>query len=328
MAVTAQAALAQAAKSFDVAVEASVFSDFEPRFAQKRDFGSLTFRGGAVFSAADRRFGGFSGMQVVAGGKRLLAVSDSGFWLAADIARGGAEAVAGLEKAHMAPLYSGMGPRAETRKFYSDAEALAVSGSNVYVAFEAINAISRYRLDLETLAMEPALLPLPPEIGALDVNKGMEALALAPAGTPLAGHLVAILERGATRSGPTPGWILNPEGASPLSGMFMVERDGFFDVTDAVFLKDGDLLILERRFTIADGVAMRLRRIEADAVKAGAVLRGTVILEGGLSNRIDNMEAMSVFENARGETVLALMSDDNHSLLQRTIYLEFIITGG
>jgi len=327
LATFSSAAIADKADSrFAVDVAVHSFQDFEPQFPEKRTFGALTFKGGASLSAQIRSFGGFSGMQIGDGGKTLLAVSDTGFWLAADIVRDQNGAVSGLQKAHMARLYSGEGPRIDAPKYYVDAEALVRDGSTLYVAFEAINVISRYRLDRATLQMEPQILSLPEDITRIGINKGMEALALAPQGSPLAGHLIAITERGEGRGGPTFGWIIDPEGHdSELSGMFRVARDNLFDVTEAAFLKNGDLLLLERRFTIASGVAMRVRRIKGDEVKAGAVLTGEVILEGGLSNRIDNMEAMSVYENEKGETVLALMSDDNHSLLQRTIYLEFIL---
>ncbi|MEP6355434.1 MAG: esterase-like activity of phytase family protein [Hyphomicrobiales bacterium] len=319
-----QTATADDIKKIDVTVDS--FSDFQPQFPKKREFGSLLFKGGGVFAAQPRSFGGFSGMQILDQGRSLLAVSDTGLWFVADIKRNKQGEILSLENARMAPLYSGKGPRKNTLKYFVDAEALLTDGNDVYVAFEAINVISKYKLDTLTLKMEPTILPLPKSIDLASINKGMEALARVPGNGQLAGHLVAITERGKSRLGPTFGWILNPEGSLEKTGMFTVKRDNLFDVTEAGFLKNGDLIILERRFTIADGVAMRLRRIQGDQLKAGAVLTGEVILEAGLSHRIDNMEAMSIYENSKGETVLAFMSDDNHSLLQRTIFLEFVLS--
>lgn len=313
-------------KVIDITVTVNSFSDFEPQFPKKRDFGALTFKGGGVLAAQPRSFGGFSGMQILDKGSTMLAISDTGFWFIADIIRNKDGQIIRLQNARMAPLYSGKGPRVNAPKYFVDAEALVVNGDDLYVAFEAINVISKYALDRVNLTMEPTILPLPQSIDQAGINKGMEALALVPEIAPLSGHLVAITERGKSRLGPTFGWILNPQGSLDRTGMFTVTRDNLFDVTEAGFLQDGDLLLLERRFTIADGVAMRLRRVKSHQLKAGALLSGEVILEAGLSHRIDNMEAMSIYENAKGETVLAFLSDDNHSLLQRTIFLEFVLS--
>jgi hypothetical protein len=41
--------------------------------------------------------------------------------------------------------------------------------------------------------------------------------------------------------------------------------------------------------------------------------------------QIDNMEGLSVHRSASGETVLTLVSDDNFSIIQRTILLQFTL---
>jgi hypothetical protein len=40
-------------------------------------------------------------------------------------------------------------------------------------------------------------------------------------------------------------------------------------------------------------------------------------------SRIDNMEAMDVWQREDGAAMVSLMSDDNQSFLQRSLYLEF-----
>jgi hypothetical protein len=81
--------------------------------------------------------------------------------------------------------------------------------------------------------------------------------------------------------------------------------------------------VLERQFTLIDGVSMRLRRIEAGALVDGARIEGTEMLRADLAHQIDNMEAMAFWIGADGRTRLSLLSDDNGSFLQRTVYLEF-----
>lgn len=80
--------------------------------------------------------------------------------------------------------------------------------------------------------------------------------------------------------------------------------------------------MLERRFGFGDGIGMRIRRIPADSIAAGAVLDGDVLIEAGFAQAIDNMEAMAVDTDAAG-TVITLVSDDNRSFLQRTLLLRF-----
>ena len=51
-----------------------------------------------------------------------------------------------------------------------------------------------------------------------------------------------------------------------------------------------------------------------------------MLIEADLGQQIDNMEGISV-HRAGGETVLTLISDNNFSLLQRTMLLQFSLVG-
>ena len=44
-----------------------------------------------------------------------------------------------------------------------------------------------------------------------------------------------------------------------------------------------------------------------------------------MGSQIDNMEGLSVHRDAAGALVLTLISDDNFSLLQRTVLLQFTL---
>ena len=76
---------------------------------------------------------------------------------------------------------------------------------------------------------------------------------------------------------------------------------------------------------MAEGVKMRLRRVEAEGIVEGAVVDGPVLMDADMGYQIDNMEAMDVWQRADGAVMVSLMSDDNHSILQRNLYLEFIL---
>ena len=108
---------------------------------------------------------------------------------------------------------------------------------------------------------------------------------------------------------------------------FSVKRTDDFDVSDCTILPPGDLLLLERRFSPARGIAMRIRRIPLADIKANAVVDGRSMIEADLGYQIDNMEGIAVHNAASGETIVTLVSDDNFSVIQRNLLLQFAIVG-
>ena len=69
----------------------------------------LEFRGGLVLTSPSRDFGGWSGLVMDAGGRSLLAVSDAGSWLTADIVYEG-ERPARMTNARLGPLLAARRP--------------------------------------------------------------------------------------------------------------------------------------------------------------------------------------------------------------------------
>ncbi len=110
-----------------------------------------------------------------------------------------------------------------------------------------------------------------------------------------------------------------------MPGSFAVKRSADYDISDAALLPGGDLLVLERKFGWSSGLAIRLRRIALADIKAGALVDGAVLIEADLGYEIDNMEGLSVHRIAGGGTVLTLISDDNFSIIQRTLLLQFAL---
>jgi hypothetical protein len=157
----------------------------------------------------------------------------------------------------------------------------------------------------------------------LPYNKGPEALVVVPKGLPLAGTLIAISERGLDSQGNIVAFLVG--GPSP--GAFAIRRTNNFDVSDAVLLPSGDLLILERKFSWLAGVGIRIRRIPLQSVAPGAVVDGPSIFDADLGQEVDNMEGIDAHVTDDGDTVLTMVSDDNFSLLQRTLLLQFTLVG-
>ena len=89
-------------------------------------------------------------------------------------------------------------------------------------------------------------------------------------------------------------------------------------------LPGGDVIVLERRFRYSEGVKMRLRRIRAKDIKAGAKLDGDVLLKTDDLREIDNMEALAVHRDGRGRNILTILSDNNfNTRFQRTLLMQF-----
>lgn len=292
------------------------------RFAIGRSttrFGDLEFLGGLDLVSLDRRFGGLSGIDVGAGGGDATMVSDEGWVVRTRLVyRDGR--LAGLADAAIDRLF----PGDEVSKHESDVEDIAFDparpGRGLVVLERRASPLFAFEIGDDGAARSRSVA-LPRAVAQLRYNKGLESVAFAPPASPLAGRAIVIAERSVERRGGTvPGWIVG-------GGSFAVRRRDDFDVSSARFLPDGDLLLLERRFTPGWGIAMRLRRIDGATLRDGAVLDGPFLLEAGMTEQIDNMEGLALHRDASGRLVLTLVSDDNKSILQRTLLLQFRLVG-
>ncbi len=162
---------------------------------------------------------------------------------------------------------------------------------------------------------------MPPAVKKLPYNKGLEALVMVPKGRPLAGTLIAFSERGLDADGNLIAFLVG--GPSP--GQFSVRRTDKFDISDATLLASGELLVLERKFSLFEGVGIRIRSIPLTTLAPGAVVDGPAIFEADLGDEIDNMEGIDAHVTPEGETVLTLISDDNFSMIERTLLLQFTL---
>jgi hypothetical protein len=160
---------------------------------------------------------------------------------------------------------------------------------------------------------------VPPEFKSFTYNKSLECLAAGPPGSNVAGELIVVTERSLDAAGNLRSFLLKGKAV----GRFSVKRRDGFEVSDCTILPPADFLLLERRYSVARGVAMRIRRVPLIQLKPGALVDGEVLIEADLHYQIDNMEGISVTHNARGETILTLVSDDNFSAVQRNVLLQF-----
>jgi hypothetical protein len=202
-----------------------------------------------------------------------------------------------------------------------DSESIALDGLFVYIGLERVNQLLRYDFSRGFTRARGEVVPLPAAAKKLPYNKGLEALVVVPKGQPLAGTLIAISERGLDPQGNLIAFLIG--GPSP--GQFSVRRTENFDVSDAVLLPTGDLLILERKFSWLGGLSIRIRRVPLASVAPGAVIDGPAIFNADLGQEIDNFEGIDAHVTPEGETVLTLVSDDNFSPIQRTLLMQFTL---
>ena len=199
-----------------------------------------------------------------------------------------------------------------------DCEGVALRNGEVLASYEGLHRVDVYPDPGFAQSGPVATLPLLIPVTSLRGNRGLETIAVSPKDSPLAGGVTVVSELSFDANGNLLAAVLD----GPRKGIFGVVRKGAFAVTDGAFLPNGDLLILERRFSFAEGIGMQIRRIKGDDIKPGAVVDGDILLNADMGYQIDNMEGLDVIVEP-GDTRLILVSDDNHSILERNLMLEF-----
>ena len=307
----------------DIDVEATPIETFARDRSGDRPAGPLVFRAGLKLTSAYAGFGGLSGLWRSPEGGELIAISDNAQWLTASVLIINGR-LAGLGGARMGPVLDEDGSSLRHGRAY-DTEALALFEGTAFVASERTHEVRRFAWGESGMRARGVPLSMPPEVKDLPGNRSLEAVGVAPRAHALAGAVIAIAEQ--ARLGddaPTRGWILTGHA----TGAFDVARRDGYDITDIAFLDSGASLLLERRYSVASGPACRIRRLEADAIRPGALADGPVLFEADDRFEIDNMEGIAIHPDpASGETIVTLVSDDNFSPLQRTLLLEFSLAG-
>jgi len=288
----------------------------DPDDPTRQRIGRLMWRGGIEITSNNSRFGGLSGLLVSADGDRLLAVSDKGRWLAARLRYDAEGRLIGIADAQMARLRDLDGD-ALKKKRHRDAESLAeLADGSILVSFERKHRIWLYTSKEGPLLSRPTAWPKPKGLGDAPGNSGLEALvALADGG------LLALTEGQANGSGNV-GFLWHDSAWSRLT---YHAKENFKPTGASGLPGSDDLLVLERAAQALSGFRVRLVRLAAGNIRAGAELRGEELASWGQPLTIDNFEALATRRGPDGETLIYLMSDDNFSFFQRTLLLMFAL---
>lgn len=256
---------------------------FEPLALDPAAFAPLHLAGSWTVSGDDPRVGGISAL--AAEGESLVAITDSGA-----VIRFG-KPTEPVAMARVLDLPAGPGdPRYKSNR---DSEAIAAdpAGRGWWVAFENRDSLWLYDSQFER-ALERIAVP----DGFVDTNVGIEGLATD------GGQLVLLPESGgrALTAGPA-GW-------TETRFAFPARR-----VSGAAALRDGSLLVIERRMTLF-GFENALVRLDRCGDSYCLVWRKRLAF-----GPLDNVEAIAAEPLESGATRLWLMTDDDTRRPMRTV---------
>ena len=204
------------------------------------------------------------------------------------------------------------------RKRNADSESIEVDGDEFLISFERNDRVERFAFNEGELTAQSS----EPEIDFMDAdllfNKGPEGLALAPPASPIAGSLLVLPEIAINAKDNTRIFLIKDRERKELA----IQGVNGFGITDAAFMQNGDLLVLERKYSIFFGLGIQLAKYNGETIAEGSVLVGELLLSVSGDHEIDNMEGITVSPMPDGSTRITLISDNNFSDDQRTLLLE------
>jgi len=305
----AQGSLARALEDgpFVLQIEAKALP-LNTETTSQKTVGALTYAGGWTLSSENDNFGGWSGMVLDKEAHALIAISDKGFWLTTDF---DVNAPTVFSKALLYPFEKGAS-KGMFAKIERDAESLVRTQSGFLIGLEQDHRI--LAVDAVGSASRRASYDGQVDLSVLSPNGGIEAMA------KLADdRLIMFAEHGLDVNGTLPAWITGPNGA--VERRFATPHN--YSPTDAAALPNGDVLLLTRYYSALDGVAAKVLLISAAEIASGESLKGRELAHLAPPLSVDNMEALDVAVQPDGSVRLYLMSDDNFSPLQRTLFMVF-----
>jgi len=300
--------------------------NLNPLNTKQNTIGVLQYRGGFSLTSDVGNFGGLSGLSLSADGTEMTAVSDQGDLLRARLLLDKSGKLIGLDKTRFHRLRGIKGSYISRRadKLDQDAEAVERLADGSYlVSFEVRHRVLRYT----DLTAKPSLFAVPPGIGKAPRNGGLEAMTALPDG-----RILVLSEKfrtskdggkdgGKKGRGDYIGWLLSPDGES--LGRVYWPGIGIFKPTDLAALPNGDVLLLQRRYTVIGGPGARLSHIPADKITPGARLMDVELARLVPPLSVDNFEGLAVHPDPKGGWWIYMLSDDNFNPLQRTLLLQF-----
>jgi hypothetical protein len=268
--------------------------------------GAFGYAGGIELRGVDTtRLHGLSDLRVGPDG-RLVAITDEGDLLEAQIVLDAAGHVVGLTNTRLTRLLDLSGRPLERKKSRADAEGLAVfpTGDRL-VSFERDHRIWLYSAD-----GGPARREVPKPDGPFPSNQGMEALTNYPSSSSEA-YLVGS-EGGRL-------WLCQLSSACRDAPARALPGDGF-GLVGAASYGDTAVALLYRAYDSSRGGRISMRLVDHPMI-AGSPLVDELTITAPLTR--DNFEGVSVVARPAGFYRFYLISDDNFMQTQHTYLIAF-----
>jgi hypothetical protein len=287
--------------------------DARPVFLNESDpainkLGSLYFLGGWSLTSSDPAFGGLSALLASHG--QFQAIGDTGTRLSFRFDE------RKISSARIKPLPVGCGKRWLKRN--QDSESIAI---NQFTGITVLGLEMRQSLCIfASKSQDRALEVAPPQMKAWPRTGGAESVTFLRDG-----RMLVLAERDDDANNAVTPVLLFP--AATRAGVGQALAMGYraprgFRPADAVVLRDGGLLILNRRFEFPFRFEASLILIEKPVLAQGSILSGVEIARFQPPFVTDNLEGLAVEEKSEG-TIIWLTSDNNFMPIQRTLLLKF-----
>lgn len=239
------------------------------------------------------QLGGLSSIKINQAGKHFVSISDKGRYFEGNILRDINGAIIDISIFNDGPLLNSSGQPLAGRN--TDSEAFTTTHENgFFISFESNHRIMFH----ESLDTAGTFLPKHKDFKHFKANKGLEAIA-----ANSSGEIFAIPEEPSEIDANFPIYKLKDNNWSVLARF---PPSGSFQVTDAVFLPDDNMLLLERDYDWGVGFKMQLRilNIQNDTITGQNVLFS---LDSGLHNH----EGLSIWQDDSNKFFLTSISDNN-----------------
>ncbi len=274
--------------------------------------GRLTLLGGWKLASRSSQFGGWSALHLEGDGDgdRVTAIGDYGSVLRFRLTRFGRASEARID-----PLPVGCGAQEDKRE--RDSESLTRAADGWWVGYEADNRLCKVTPDFaRTLSLKR-----PPQMAGWDSKYGAEAMVHLSDG-----RILVFAERAPQGMALSPLLVFSGDPADPatrVTARSYVPPSGY-SPTDAAQLPDGRILVLNRRFGIADQFTAVLVVIDPAALGRDRPVQGAPIAQLAPPTLHDNFEGLAVTVEG-GRPIIWMISDDNFMSWQGTYLLKFAL---
>lgn len=283
----------------------------DPDRPNLRRVGKLEFLAAWELGSSNQNFGGISALTALADG-RFVGTGDAGTLIGFGLTNNAA-----IDRPFIAPL-----PDANAKgQGYADRDSESIAfdpaTGRFWVGYEGRAAIRRFSPGFART--EAVARPEPMQ--RWSANSGAEAMLRLPDGR------FVVFSEGHDR--PDGSYEALMFTGDPTEAATRFYRFGYappkgYKITDATLLPDGRILAVNRRISIPEGFAAIVSILDPAKIAKGKTVTGKAIAVLRPPLLVDNLEGITTTQE-RGRTIIWMISDNNFTVLQRTILMKFAL---